>query len=369
MSRRVLYVITDSGIGGAEKALLTLLRGLDRARFEPCGVFVVKGRREMASAWESTNVPVRAFGMGRLPNPVRLRQLFAAIRGARPDVVHALMYHSIQYARLADRTPPWALVTSPRVSYRTFSKPYVWIDERLRLPTELVVTESEASRKELIARGYSAERVRVAPNGVDVDVYRHDDESRARLRAQWKVAPDEIVFGSIGRLVAQKGYDQLLRAAALLKGQRTRFRIVVAGEGPDDRGLRRNAARLAVPVQFLGRRDDVPALLSAFDGYVQSSRFEGLSNALLEAMAAGLPAVATAVDGTLDFAKDGENLLLARPDDPESLAIGLGYLLEKPELRVRLAGNATITARQRSVSSMVHAFEDAYDAALALHPR
>lgn len=363
MSRRVLFVITDSGVGGAEKALLAVLKGLDRSRYEPCGVMVVKGQREMAAKWAATGVPVRSFGMGRLPNPLRMSTLSAAIHGARPDVVHAWMYHSIQYARLAGRGAPWRLVTSPRVSYRHFPFPALWIDSALRRPGELAVSESEAGRRELIDRGYPPAAVRVAPNGVDADAYRRNEEARARLRAEWGVREGELVVGAAGRLNRQKGFDLLLDAAAELKSHRTPFRIVIAGEGPEAGFLRATASRLNVRATLLGRRDDMPAVLSAFDIFAQSSRFEGLSNALLESMAAGLPCVATAVDGTLDFARDGENLLLVKPEAPTSLAVGIGYLLEKPALRARLGENATITARQNTVERMVRAFESAYDAA------
>jgi len=223
------------------------------------------------------------------------------------------------------------------------------------------VCESNAGRKELLGRGYPEERIRVAPNGVDTQAYARDISARARLRAEWGVSDEHLVVGAVGRLHPQKGYDLLIRAAAELASSKVPFRVMIAGEGHHLKDLTRLAQNLSVPVTFLGRRNDVSSLLSAFDIYVQSSRYEGMSNALLEALAAGLPCAATAVDGTLDFAKDGENMLLIKPDDATSLAVGIGFLLEKPGLRERLSENATITARNQSVERMVRSFEEAYN--------
>jgi glycosyltransferase involved in cell wall biosynthesis len=233
----------------------------------------------------------------------------------------------------------------------------------LRKADELAVCESEAGRVELVSRGYPAAAVRVAPNGVDPQVYRSDPEARARIRAEWGATADELIIGAVGRLNHQKGFDVLVQAASQLKQGGRPWRLVIAGEGPEMPMLRDLAVKLNVKVSFLGRVEDMPSALSGFDVYVQSSRFEGLSNALLEAMATGLPCVATSVDGTLDFGHDGENLLLVAPEDAPALAAGLDRLLENAALRAKLAENATITARQRSVGQMVRAFEEAYDAA------
>ena len=113
-------------------------------------------------------------------------------------------------------------------------------------------------------------------------------------------------------------------------------------------------------VLFPGIQGDMVDVYSAFDIYVQSSRYEGMSNALLEAMSVGLPCAATSVDGTLDLAKDGENMVLIKPDDPVSLSVGLGFLLEKKDLREKLGKNARLTAEKFNLKSMVDSVQEVY---------
>jgi glycosyltransferase involved in cell wall biosynthesis len=360
VTARLAFVITDSGIGGTEKALLTVLQRLDRSRFRPAGVIVIKGRREMVEAWEATGVPVHTIGMGRWPTPWALSKLRRILSDIKPDLVHAFLYHAIQFSRLASRNQPWPLVTSPRVNYRFASPIAIGIDRALRKRDAMSLSESRAGRQTLIDLGYPPEQVRVAENGVDVGAFERNSEARERLRREWAVAPGEVIVGAIGRLHRQKGFDLLMEAAAHLIEGPVKFRVVIAGAGPERAALTALAARLGVPTLFLGERTDVPAVLSAFDIFVQSSRYEGMSNALIEAMAAGLPCAATAVDGTLDFSRDGENLVLVRPEDSVALGVAVGFLLEKPDLRRRLAENAIITARNLSVERMVGAFHEAY---------
>lgn len=365
MSARLVYVITDSGIGGTEKALLQILERLDRSRFEPVAVIVVKGRRDMAARWEAAGVPVHTLGMGRWPTLAALFKLRRLLTDLKPDIVHAFLYHAIQLCRLAFSRPAWRLISSPRVNYRFAPPAAILIDRFLRTRDTLSICESKAGRETLIKLGYPASRVAVAPNGVDAARFSRDAAAGGRLRSEWGVGEGELVVGAVGRLHPQKGFDVLLAAAAELKKSPARFRLAIAGVGPDARKLRAQASALDLPVLFLGERSDMPAVLSAFDIYVQSSRYEGMSNALLEAMAAGLPCAATGVDGTLDFARDGDNMLLARPDDAVSLAVAVGYLLEKADLRRRLGQNAVATAKDMSLDRMVSAFHEAYTTVLS----
>src|SRR4051812_5278425 len=117
MIPRVLFVITDSGVGGTEKVLDVLLRNLDRKRVHPCGVVILKGKREMAARWERSGVPVFALGMGRWPSPRIFLALRRAVKKFKPDIVHGFLFHSIQLLRLVRATrAAFRLVSSPRVN-------------------------------------------------------------------------------------------------------------------------------------------------------------------------------------------------------------------------------------------------------------
>ncbi len=363
---RVLYVITDSGVGGTEKALLTVLKNLDRSVAEPCGVLVLKEKRDMAVAWEQAGVRVQSFGMKRWPTPSLLFRLSHEIRRTAPDIVHAFLYHSIQLCRLAHRmNRSFKLVTSPRVNYSFAPKTALMIDGWLKSEDDAELCESESGCRSLVENyGYDSDKVHVAWNSVDGSVFHFDPVAREKLRAHWKVEPDELLIGSLGRLHRQKGYDILMNALRNMHGIRGKIRTVIVGNGPDRAKLEQLATTVPSSVGFAGQRVDVPSVLSALDIYVQSSRYEGLSNALLEAMSVGCACVATAVDGTRDFADDGLNMVLAKPNDPLSLALGLATVVEKPELRKRLSENAKITASKFSVQRMMEGFESVYRSVL-----
>jgi glycosyltransferase involved in cell wall biosynthesis len=363
---RLAVVITDSGVGGTEKVVTTLLEKIDRSRFTPVGVAVLKEKRDTEVKWSALGIPVAAFGMKKFPTPSLVAALGRQLNDWQSDVVHAFLFHSIQTARLLKlRGVAWKLVSSPRVNYAFAPKTALWIDKLMKRWDDAVLCESQAGRRYLIEKlRYDAAKIYVALNGVDPDMYSAQPSARAQLRREWGVGDDDVLIGSVGRLHPQKGYDVLVSALAELRRSRQKYKAVLAGEGPERDALKARIDATGVPVKLLGQRNDVVSILSALDIYVQSSRYEGLSNALLEAMSCGRACVATAVDGTLDFAQDGENMVLVRPDDAASLALGLGTLLEKPALRLKLAENATIAARRLTLENMVRDIELTYQAAL-----
>ena len=367
MTPSVLYVITDSGVGGTEKALHNLLLHMDRQLVNPCGVVVLKNKREMAVEWEKTGVPVISLGLGKWPSPLLFGKFCREVRSRRPTIVHAFLYHSIKLSRLVRLfNSSFKLVTSPRVNYRFAPKLALSLDRCLKSMDDQTLCESEAGRQSLVKNlNYASEKTSVAWNSVDPNKYCFKAESRARIRSEWHIADSDVLVGAVGRLHGQKGFDVLIKALEHVQKGPVSFKAVIVGQGPEESALKRLALERGVPVIFAGERNDVPDILSALDIYVQSSRYEGLSNALLEAMSCGRPCVATAVDGTLDFSKDGENMLLVKPEDDVSLGVAVGLLLEKPALRAKLAGNATITAKEFSLERMMQGFEKAYRSVLS----
>jgi glycosyltransferase involved in cell wall biosynthesis len=234
---------------------------------------------------------------------------------------------------------------------------YRWVDR--------VITPARSIRERILETGVLAEdRVDHVPNGVDADRFARDGAKGRAFRERMEI-PDGPLLVNTSRLHDQKGHDVLLDAFATLAGAP---RLVLAGAGKREGSLRERAADLGVGerVYFPGHVDDVPGLLSAADAFVLSSRFEGMPNNVLEAMAAGLPIVATTVGDVPDMLTDDRDALLCAPDDAGALAERMGRVLEDGDLAGRIAAAAAQRARtDYPVTTMVDRTAASLSAAVA----
>jgi glycosyltransferase involved in cell wall biosynthesis len=211
---------------------------------------------------------------------------------------------------------------------------------------------------ELAALGVAAERRCFLPNGVDIDRFaRADERERAELRARLDLQGTPLVVYT-GRLVPEKRVEDLLVAWAGVRAAHATAELIVLGTGPCESELRRSAPP---GVLFRGDVADVAPYLRCADAFVLPSSTEGLSNALLEAMAAGLAVVATAVGGAIDLIEDGQSGCLVAPGQPSALQDALATVLANPALRARLGARA----RERVTST--HALPGVADRLLHLY--
>jgi glycosyltransferase involved in cell wall biosynthesis len=206
--------------------------------------------------------------------------------------------------------------------------------------------------------------VRLIWNGAPLDEFRPVGRERAlRVRRELGFADDASVFGTIGRLSAQKGHRHLLDAAALLLPRLPSARLLVVGDGDLLPALRAqaDAVGLAERVVFAGHRTDVADLLGALDVFCISSLYEGTPLALFEAMAAGKAIVSTSVDGCREVLEDGATGLLVPPGDPAALASALHRALVSDELRQDLGRNALAASSRYDVNACVDSMQSLYD--------
>jgi L-malate glycosyltransferase len=225
-----------------------------------------------------------------------------------------------------------------------------WAYRRMLSRCAAVVAVSENVRKALLAelglRGRSPERLVVVPNGVPIPEPLPAAE-RADVRARYDCAPDDFLVLAAGRHCALKNYEALIDVIGLLRARDRAVRLVLAGEGPLTVDYRERADSLGLGdrVCLPGNLDDLPRVMQAADGFVISSRWEGLSLVMLEAMACGLPVVGTRIPGVEDLIDDGVSGLLAVPDDVADLARAVTDLIDDPALR----DSCRIAAREQVV--------------------
>ena len=279
--------------------------------------------------------------------------------------VHGLSYHtfaaSIAGGRLGKPTLAKLANSGPASDIRKMRAGRHLVLSRRMLPGALrcdrLVALTGTVERELLEAGVPGERIVSIPNGIDPgpEIVR----DLARLRR-----PARVMF--VGRLHPQKGVDVLLRAAAALRARRPQqdVRFELVGDGPSRVELIALGRDLGLDgqVRFHGDRDDVATLLGAADVFVLPSRAEGISNALLEAMAAGLPVVATAIPGNTDVISDGRDGILVEAEDPASLADGIERLLDDGDLRARLGREARRTIASRfTIDRVADRYRELYE--------
>jgi glycosyltransferase involved in cell wall biosynthesis len=342
---RSTYFYTDSRVlGGAENAMFMLLESLDREEWRPTLLLDdAPGVEPLAARAAALGVPVRRVaplplglaGARRLPALARL------LRRERPEVFHAHMSSPVAckwaLAAAAVARVPAVLGT---VQVGEYEPPDHSAYRQLRLLANRVgryLAVSRAIAAELVERlGWPAEKIEVVYNAVDAE--RVVATAPAGLREELGGGEDRPLVLTPARLHAQKGHATLLEAAAQVPDAV----FVLAGDGPEREPLEALAQRLGVSdrVRFLGRREDVPDLLATCDVFALPSLYEGSSLAVLEAMAAGIPIVSSAIGGTDELIEDGRSGLLVPPGDDQALAAALRRALGEPELRAEMAARA-----------------------------
>lgn len=205
-------------------------------------------------------------------------------------------------------------------------------------------------------------RLQTIYNGVQI-TGRAAAERRAQVRASYGIQDEEVLFVSTGRLVSLKRFDLALRALARVANELP-CKLIIAGEGPEEERLRHLREELAVADKVIlpGFQHDVAGLLAAADCFVLASDTEGLSTSLLEAMAAGLPLLATDVGGNCELVVPGKNGLLVPRGDEAALAAGMRALAASPEMRAQGGAFSLARAEERfSTSSMCIAYQELYN--------
>lgn len=283
---RIALLTTNMARGGAETQVAHLALALHARGHE---VHVVSMLRPSAFTGElgAAGIKLHAPGISRIP--LLLLRL-------RPEVLHCHMFHANLFGRLLRTVLPFPAVISTlhsvAESKRGSNGGVYWRDLAYRL-TDWLADEVTGVSQAVVERHVSARAVRrdalVIPNGVDTAVFRPDPPARVRIRHELQLG-NAFVWIAVGRLMWKKNFRALVETMAQIAGAE----LLIAGAGPEEMELRKVAGS---NVWFLGERRDVPALLSAADGFVLSSLVEGLPLALLEAAACGLPCVATDAGG------------------------------------------------------------------------
>ena len=356
---RVLELLTSTAIGGGPKQVFDLVTRLPRAELTP----LIAAPRDGAyfERFREAGVDTRELSLNRL-RPSTLVRVIQLIRRERADIVHSHGKGAGLYGRLAAAwTGIPAIHTFHGIHYGRYAQGvdalYLGLERALSRFTRVIINVSESQAREGAAlRLFRPGQGVVIVNGVDIDEI---DRLAARspvTRASLGLGPEHLVLGCVTRFDQVKGTASLLDAVRRLALRLPSVHLVLVGGGAEERGLRSLAAAAGVAghVTFLNFLPRAPRALPLFDLYVSASHREGLPLAVLEAMAAGLPVVATRVAGHVDAVEHGITGLLAEPDNVADLSAHVLDLLADSGRRQRMgaAGRERIE-RQFSAERMV----------------
>ncbi len=350
---RVARVLSRLNVGGPAIHAILLTAGLDPASFESRLYVGAPGPAEgdlLPLAHARGVRPIAVPGLGRSIHPGRdlaaLRHLVREFRAFRPHIVHTHAAKAGALGRLAAwiARAPVTVHTFHGHVLRGYFNPMVagafrTIERALARRTTRIVALSPGQREDLLAmRIGRPERVAVVPLGLELDALLEAQARRGALRRHLGVPPEARLVGIVARLVPIKDHATFFAAAARVAQADPATRFVVAGDGPlrADLEVMAAAGELRGRTHFLGWWENLPALYADLDVVALTSRNEGTPVCLLEAMAAGVPVVATRVGGVPDVVRHEETGLLVPPGDPAALAVALASLLADPERRSAL---------------------------------
>jgi glycosyltransferase involved in cell wall biosynthesis len=372
---QVGLVVHTFNMGGLERCVSHLLNHLDRSRFEP--KLVCLGQNGTASSWLTvTDVPVVELHKppGK-PGPRFFRRLRDSFRDQHLELVHSHNWGTlVETAVAASLAGNLVHVHSERGTvlggstakslWRRQINAWVLRKTLGHCDAVLAVDESVAARVEA-ACGFRQSRIQVIPNGVPRPACDAPPAARARIRQSLGIAPGETLLCSLGRLVPVKGFDLLISAVAQSRKRFAHLHLVLIGDGPLREELESQARREGVEhvVHFAGRQSQVGDWLAASDLFVNSSRSEGMSQALVEAMTFGLPLVVTDVGGNAGLAGGAVPCgLIVPPEDSAALAGAIERMVGDEQL-AGACGRAGEERAQRcfSLPGMIRRYEELYE--------
>jgi glycosyltransferase involved in cell wall biosynthesis len=398
MTRRILQIIPSLDRAGAEKQMTLLVRGLPRTEFDVHVCALTRGG-PLEIDLRKAEIPLTVIGKRWRADPRAFWRLRALTRRLRPDLIHTWLFAANSYGRAAGiACGVKYLVAGERCVDPWKGWMELAVDRRLARHTSRIVANSPGVRDFYVRHGLPAGKFRVIPNGVPspeladtrlgpppdaagtrlgppldaADTRRVPSASghttRQALLAELGLPRDCRLVGVVGRLWPQKRVKDAIWAADVLKVARDDVHLLVIGDGPHRQRLRRFRDQVEIrdKVHFLGHRDDVPRLMPHFDALWSTSAYEGQSNAILEAMALGVPVVATDVPGTRDLVVHGQTgfLVPADLDTPRrraAFARHTNRLLDDPEQARRLGEAARRRALgEFSVEKMLERYAELY---------
>ena len=359
---KILYVITSTQTGGAEKALAALV--MQTVKEHQVKVVSLKPLGPVAQELEKSGAEVVSLNMkGFIPFGI-VKKLQAEILSFQPDIVHAMLFRGIELTRLACAGKGLKLISTPHFDLSKKNFILRFIDKLLKDLDTLTVAESFSTARYLVEKQhYQKDKVFLLPNGADKTVFFSDESLRHNMRTQYGFTADNTVFISVARLAPVKDPVTLLQAFRNVWRGNSAARLVYVGEG-EERPKLENFIRqsgMEEAVLLAGEQRDINAWLNMADVFVLTSVEESLPIALLEALRVGLPCVVTNVGDMSLWVEHGKNGFVCKPGDILLLSCFLTELLSREKREELQRGGVKISQRIGDTSPQYqHLYQQIY---------
>jgi sugar transferase (PEP-CTERM/EpsH1 system associated) len=364
---RIMHVFDRLDVGGTEKSIVKLLHGLDTELFEQC-VCPIRGSSPEAQLW-ARDIPIVHAATAKGQFQFNVPQLVQMIRRFRPAIVHSRNWGGIE-AVVAARIAGVPVIIHSEHGYELDMDKGLPFRQRLlrhiayRCATAVCTVTEELRSYHAVQAWWDSNKIRVLYNGVDSEKFRPSAELRLAARNKLGIPASHLVVGFVGRIVPLKDVWTLVQAFEALVSLMPNLHLLLVGDGPDSKRIQEYVAtrdQLRSRVHLAGNSHDVPAIMNAMDIFVLPSLMEGMSNTLLEAMATGLPSIATRVGGNAEIIVDSVSGCLVQAGNVPELRNTLQRLLLDRELQRTLSAAARDrVCRHFSLASMLRRYEGLY---------
>ncbi|HLJ72972.1 MAG TPA: glycosyltransferase [Thermoanaerobaculia bacterium] len=360
MTVKLMEFVSDFGNGGTERQFVNLGLALEPSRFSVSFGCLHRWGRHLEEI-DSRGIPVHDYSVLTFRDPGVLRaqlRLARDVRRFKIQIVHTYNFYANMFAIMPAKLAGARVVASIRDLGVYLSPAKRKLQRYACRLADHILVNANAIKEELVAHGYDTGHVSVIPNGIDVDRFARRESGA--LQREFAFPADAKLIGVVGRVTRFKGIESFLHAAALVAKEFPAARFVIVGDGVGRtatlakdaayfRELNQLVAELGIQdrVVFTGFRADVESIFADLTISVQPSLSEGLSNVVLEAMAARAPVIATRVGGTAEAIEDGVTGLLVPPADPQAIANAMRRLLAAPAFAKQLGDAARERARER----------------------
>ncbi|MCH9652925.1 MAG: glycosyltransferase [Planctomycetes bacterium] len=357
----IAFCITGLQPGGAERALVQIVKRLNRERWDPV-VYSLTGTGPLVDELEKAGIPTEILD-AKLSWDVRIIwRLARKLKSQKPVLLQTFLFHANLAGRFAARLAGIKhTVSGIRVSEKR-KNGHLLLDRLTNRLVELNICVSQSVSDFSVQHGKLSEsKVTVIPNGVDYDLF---DSAEAMDLSLWGIPADAKVVLFVGRLDPQKAPGNLLTAFDQFAEQNTEFHLLFVGDGPLRVELEQDVSQLACAkrIHFAGWQSQIPQLMKASSCLVLPSLWEGMPNVVLEAMAAGLPVISTAVDGVSELIQDGEQGTLVASGSSKEILEALLDLSSRPAVFQKMAENAQNTVKKEFTwDSIAQKYEQIYE--------